>query len=156
MNLKHQKELISRALKVSPKRIKIGNDLESKKAVKDIVSREDVQDLIDSKFVKKLPKKGISKTRAKHIRAQKAKGRRAGQGKRKGTANARFKKKDKWMIKIRALRLHLKKLKTDSELTPKVTRELYKKAKGNFFRNKKHMALYISQNELKETKEVKK
>ena len=52
------------------------------------------------------------------------------------------------MIKIRALRALLKKFKEDERLETSVYRDLYKKAKGNFFRNKRHMLLFIEQNNL--------
>ena len=78
----------------------------------------------------------------------------AGHGNRKGTANARFNDKSKWMIKIRALRKLLKSLKDEGRLDVKDNRDLYRKAKGNFFRNKRHMLLYINQNDL--LKEAKK
>jgi len=149
MNLKKQKELASRALGVSKKRIKFNvTDDSSKKSLKEIISREDVRALVDEKLITKMPKKGISRTRANKILEQKKKGRRQGQGSRKGTANARFNEKQKWMIKIRALRAELQRLKTQDRLDTKTFRELYQKAKGNFFRNKRHMKLYIEQNDL--------
>lgn len=149
MNLGKQKELASRALGVSKKRIKFNVEgPESVKSLKEIISREDVRALLEDKVITKLNKKGNSRTSANHIQVQKNKGRRAGHGSRKGTANARFGEKQKWMIKIRALRASLQKLKAEGKLETKVFRELYKKAKGNFFRNKKHMNLYISQHKL--------
>lgn len=149
MNLGKQKQLASRALGVSKKRIKFdAKTPEAKKSLKEVISREDVRALIDEKIISKLPKKGISRTRANKILAQKKKGRRQGQGSRKGTANARFNEKQKWMIKIRALRAELQKLKAQGKLDTKTFRELYQKAKGNFFRNKRHMNLYIEQNNM--------
>lgn len=149
MNLGKQKALASRALGVSKQRIKFNTDTpENKKSLKELLSRDDVRALIEDKVITKLPKKGISRTRANHIKVQKEKGRRQGHGSRKGTANARFNNKDKWMIRIRALRAMLKKLKLEGKLTTKAYRELYLKAKGNFFRNKRHMSLYMEQNNL--------
>lgn len=72
----------------------------------------------------------------------------SGHGSRKGTANARFKTKDKWIIKLRALRKMLREYKSAGRLDNQTYRDLYKKAKGNFFRNKRHMLLYIQQNNL--------
>ena len=155
MNLGKQKQLAARALGVSKKRVKFDTSTpDNKKSLKEIISRDDVRSLLEDKVITKEPKKGNSRTRANHTLAQKKKGRRQGQGSRKGTANARFKSKDKWMIKIRALRAMLRKLKDEGKLETSTYRELYKKCKGNFFRSKRHLGLYISQNDL--LKEVEK
>lgn len=156
MNLGKQKLLASRALGVSPKRVKFNLTAETKKDLKELISREGVKDLVADKAITVNAKKGNSRTAANHIATQKAKGLRSGHGSRKGTANARFKSKDKWIIKIRALRSNLLGLKKADRLTVAGYRELYRKAKGNFFRNKKHMALYIEQHDFLQTVESKK
>jgi len=149
MNLGKQKELASRALGISKKRIKfVAKTPEDKKSLKEIISRENIRELLSEGLIKKFPKKGNSRTRANKILEQKKKGRRSGFGSRKGTANARFKSKEKWMIKIRALRALLKSFKNEGRLDTKTYRDLYKKSKGNFFRNKRHMMLYIDQSNL--------
>ncbi|NCC70428.1 50S ribosomal protein L19e [bacterium] len=149
MNLRKQKQLAARTLGISKKRVKLViTDSASKKELKDTISREGVKELVGEKLILKLPKKGISRTRANHIASQKKKGRRQGQGSRKGTANARENSKDIWIEKIRALRNQLRKLKESGYLNVKDYRMLYRKAKGNFFRNKRHMMLYINQNNL--------
>ncbi|MDA3854844.1 MAG: 50S ribosomal protein L19e [Candidatus Woesearchaeota archaeon] len=149
VDLGKQKNLAARALGVSKQRVKfVGDSAEAKKSLKELISREDVKALIEEKIIKKLPKKGNSRTNANKIIIQRAKGRRSGQGSRKGTANARFNTKDKWIIKIRALRSMLTKLKEDGKLDVKTYRNLYRKSKGNFFRNKRHLALYLEQNNL--------
>ncbi len=148
MNLGKQKELASRALGISKKRIKFNLTAENRKDLKELISREGVKDLLADKTITKVAKKGISRTRANYILSQKKKGRRAGQGNRKGTANARFNEKEKWMIKIRGLRNLLKSIREQGSLDKKTFRELYQKSKGNFFRNKRHILLYIEQNNL--------
>lgn len=148
-NFRKQKELAARALGVSTKRVKLNitND-EQKKAVKELISREGVRELIKDGTIKKIPKKGNSRTNANMIISQKKKGRRMGPGTRRGTEHARFNSKDKWMIKIRALRALLQKLKDEKRIDNKTYRALYMKAKGNFFRNKNHVLLYMQQNNL--------
>ncbi len=148
MNLRSQKQLAARALGVSVKRVKLSTDPAHKKDLKEIISREGVRELKEEGIIKELPKKGNSRTRANKIATQKKKGRRSGQGKRKGTANARFNKKDKWIIKIRALRAYIKKLKDEGKIENKVYKDLYAKSKGNFFRNKRHVSIYIEQHNL--------
>jgi large subunit ribosomal protein L19e len=154
MNLKTQKNLAARALGAGKNRVKLNfNNLEDKKKIKEALSRADILDLKDQGLIKEIPKRGISKTRRQHIANQKKKGRRNGYGSRKGTAKARTPKKDKWMTKIRALRVLLKSLKENGSLTKTNYRLLYKQAKGNLFRNKKHMILTIEQKNLFEEKE---
>ncbi len=155
MKLSKQKELAARTLNVSKKRIKLNTSTpEGKKDLKELISREGVRDLVEDKIIVKTPKKGNSRTRANHILVQKKKGRRTGHGSRKGTANARHGEKSKWMVKIRALRALLKELKDSDRLDTKTHKELYLKSKGNFFRNKRHLMLFIEQNNL--LKEVNK
>ncbi len=149
MNLRKQKLLAARSLGVSKKRIKLNiKSSEDKKSVQEMISRENAKELLGEKIIIKLPKKGNSRTRANYLLVQKKKGRRSGHGNRKGTANARDPSKQKWIVKIRALRALLLKYKEDGRLDVKVYRELYKKAKGNFFRNKRHMMLYMNQNQM--------
>lgn len=155
MKLGKQKLLAARTLGVSKKRIKFNTSTdENLKSLKELISREDVRDLLKDKVIVKLNKRGNSRTCANYILEQKKKGRRQGQGSRKGTANARFNSKKRWMIKIRALRKMLVDLRSNGLLETSVYRELYMKAKGNFFRNKRHMSLYIRQNDLLIKKEI--
>ena len=156
MNLGKQKALASRALGVSKKRVKFNATTpDAKKQLKEVISREGVKDLVAEKVITVSSKKGNSRTRANHILSQKKKGRRSGHGNRKGTANARFKRKDAWMIKIRALRKYLKELKDSGTIDTKTYREMYRKCKGNFFRNKRHMHLFMEQNGMFTPKESK-
>lgn len=152
MKLKSQKKLASRTLGVSQKRIKfnISSD-EDKKEFSEIISRESIRDLLQEGKITKSAVKGISRTRANYIAEQKKKGRRNGHGSRKGTANARFSEKKRWIEKLRAMRKLLKTLKDQEKIDGKVYRNLYRKAKGNFFRNKKHILLYIKQQDLVKT-----
>ncbi|MFT4244787.1 MAG: 50S ribosomal protein L19e [Candidatus Woesearchaeota archaeon] len=154
MKLKSQKQLASRTLGISPKRIKfsINTDVD-KKEFSEIISRENIRELVQEGRISKLPVRGNSRTRANKIAEQKKKGRRQGQGSRKGTANARLSSKTKWIEKIRAMRKLLLNLKEGERIDGKVYRDLYRKAKGNFFRNKKHILLYIKQHNLEMKKE---
>lgn len=149
MNFRKQKKLAIRSLNSSSKRIKlIPKTKEQINLVKEALSREDIKNLIEQKVIKNENKKGISRTRARKILSQKNKGRRQGQGSRKGTHNARDNSKRIWITKIRALRKFIKNLKMDEKISIKTYRNLYYKSKGNFFRNKKHLDLYLKQNNL--------
>merc|ERR1739845_253138 len=69
-----------------------------------------------------------SRARTRMNQAARRKGRHTGQGKRKGTADARTSQKTLWMLRMRVLRRLLKR---------------YLKAKGNVFKNKRVLMEYI-------------
>lgn len=149
MNLGMKKDLAARTLKVSPKRVKILPKTEEEvNRVKEALTKDDIRDLFGDGVIKKLPKRGISKTRSKFIKAQKKKGRRNGPGSKRGTKNSRFKRKEAWMVKIRALRKYLQKLRESGEISQASFKELYLKSKSNFFRNKNHMKMFMEQKEM--------
>ncbi len=156
MNLRNQKNLAARTLKVSPKRVKFRAETEEDvERIKNILTREDVKGLFEDGLIVKLPKRGISRTRANYILKQKKLGRRRGYGSRRGTKKARAHPKKLWMKKIRALRKLLRELRDRDKLEVKVYRMLYRRAKANYFRGKKHLLMFIEQNELWKKKEVK-
>ena len=76
---------------------------------------------------------------------QKRKGRRKGIGSRKGKFTARLKPKKTWMSKIRVQRDFLKELKLKKLINNQNYRNLYLKAKGGFFRNKRHLKTYVNE-----------
>ena len=104
--------------------------------------------MIKDGAIKILQDKGVSRARARKNKKQKVRGRKKGHGSRKGKANARLGDKKKWMNKIRLQRAFLKELKQKSKLTPEVYKNLYRKAKGGFFRSKRHIKLYITEHKL--------
>ena len=79
---------------------------------------------------------------------QKSKGRRKGYGSRKGTANARLDSKTVWINKIRLQRKFLKQLRDTKKISLETYKDLYRKSKGGFFRNKRHIKLYITEHKL--------
>ena len=98
--------------------------------------------------IKKVQKKGVSRARANKILKQKAKGQQKGLGSKKGKRTASNPKKDVWMKKIRVQRAFLKELKEKSLIETATYSNLYRKAKGGFFRSKKHIKLYIDEHRL--------
>ncbi len=142
MKLRTQKRLGAKLLKAGKKRVKF--NVEKLKEIKEAITRADVRSLIKNKIITKKQKKGISSGRKKKVLAQKRKGRRSGQGKRKGTFKARNPKKRRWINKIRPQRRFLKELKNSKIITNKEYRELYLKSKGNFFRSISHLELYLT------------
>ena len=141
MDLKSQKRIAADIMDVGEDRVRIDPDEMEK--VDEAITRQDIRNLIEGGTIEKKDVKGTSKGRAKHNKKQKAKGRQKGQGSRKGRKTARKDSKEEWMEKIRALRSELKEMRDNDELDSKQYRELYNKAKGGFFRNKKHLHNYI-------------
>jgi large subunit ribosomal protein L19e len=137
--MKTVKRLSAKVLGVGESRVRI---VDIDKAL-EAVTTEDVQNLVSSGAVTMRPAKTNSRGRARVKQVRRAK-RSAGQGQRKGTANARFPSKERWMIKVRAQRKYLKELEKKKKLSPSLTRKLYLRIKGNYFRSKKHMEEYVN------------
>jgi large subunit ribosomal protein L19e len=144
--MRSKKRLAAKILKVSPKKIKFKTE-----ALEDIskaITRSDIRGLIAIKQITKSRKPLQSRAGARKIAAQKRKGRRKGQGKRKGSKHSKVTKKQKWMLKVRVQRNFLKQLREKKLVIPKNYRLVYSKIKGGFFRNKRHLKLYITEQNL--------
>ncbi len=114
--------------------------------VESAITKQDIRNLIESGVIEKREKQGTSRGRARERQEQKQKGRQSGHGSRKGKKGARKPSKEDWKEKIRALRGELKELRDEGEISSSEYRELYDMASGGFFRNVKHMKLYIEKN----------
>lgn len=146
MKLKIQKKLAADVLDCSEKRVKF--DTERLDEIKESITKADIKSLIKDSAIYSIPKKGVSRGKARKIQIQKSKGKRRGFGSRKGKKTARLSKKESWMAKIRTQRVLLKSLKDNEVVSKTVYRQLYKKSRGGFFRNKRHIKLYIEEHEL--------
>jgi large subunit ribosomal protein L19e len=138
MKLKLQKRLAAQILKVSKKRIKF--DTEQLEEIKGAITNADVRGLINDGIIWKIKDKGISRARVK-------KGKR-GAGSRKGKQTARLPKKVFWMNQIRAQRKFMNELRENEVITKKTYRNIYGKAKGGFFRSRRHIKIYLDENNL--------
>jgi large subunit ribosomal protein L19e len=146
MNLSNQRVLAAKAAGVGLDRVLLVPERVSE--IKDAITKADIRALIKSGAIKILAIKTPSRIRAKVRHAQKLRGRRRGAGKRKGAAGARSQKKRRWINKIRLIRNMIKTLKEQGKLPQKTYVEIYRKAKGGFFRDKGHMLFYLEQNKL--------
>ncbi|OQX22158.1 MAG: 50S ribosomal protein L19e [Candidatus Altiarchaeales archaeon A3] len=157
MNVKNQKNLTARLFGVGKGRVYL-NPLKLEE-IKKAITRNDIKKLTDVKVeigerrpIEIMPKNGVCRAKARHREAQKAKGRQRGCGNRKGTFKARTDPKTTWITKIRALRNVLVEMRSKKEINTSEYRKLYLLAKGNFFRNKKHLGEYVSG--IKKNKEI--
>jgi large subunit ribosomal protein L19e len=142
-NLKLQKRLASKVLKVGKSRVKLDGAMAEE--LKEAITRADVEDLVKEGIIEVKKGKSVSRHRARARHSQRLKGRQKGHGRRKGVKTARTPRKRTWINKIRALRKELFALRDAGRLTGDKFVELYRKAKGNFFRSRKHMHLYAEQ-----------
>jgi large subunit ribosomal protein L19e len=142
MKLNVQKRIAAQIIKGSSKRVKF--DVTKLEDIKKAITKQDIKSLIEDGVITALPKRGVSKGRARAVHAQQKKGLKRGQGSRKGKANARENKKRTWINKIRLQRSFLQELKDKKAINNETFRMLYAKAKGGFFRSKRHIKLYLA------------
>ncbi|MAG07836.1 50S ribosomal protein L19e [Candidatus Woesearchaeota archaeon] len=145
-----QKRLAAQILKCSTKRVKL--DKERLEDIKKAITKANVKSLIKEKAIKRKPVKGISKSRVRKNKAQKRKGRQRGYGSRKGTKNIRLGKKRRWVNLVRAQRKLLKDIKERGLISKQSYRGLYLRVNSGFFRNRRHIKLYIGEQNLLEKK----
>ena len=135
----------------SPKRVIFDNDrLED---IKQAITKRDLRLLVGDGAISEKPLRGISRVRANKIKLQKSKGRRKGPGSRKGSFDTHFKSKQVWMRNVRVQRAFLKLLVSKGIIGRKAYRDLYLKSKGGFFRNKRHIKIYVEEHDLVLSKE---
>ncbi len=138
-----QKRLAADVMGCSAQRIRF--DVARLAEISEAITKEDIRKLIATDAIRRWNVQGVSRARAKVRHVQNARGRRRGQGSRKGKASARQDPKDEWMATIRKQRLLLKTLKEKGLVTNEAFRDLRAKAKGRFFRSTRHIKLYVSE-----------
>jgi len=146
-NLDKKKEIAAKVLKTGVNKVRFKED--SLGEIKEALTREDIKELIKKKSIVKKREIGNSGFRRKKNIIQKRKGRRKGPGSRKGKKTARLTTKDAWMNKIRAQRKLINELKI-SGVDSKLLRDVYRKAKGGFFRSRRHIKLYLKDKGVKQ------
>jgi large subunit ribosomal protein L19e len=145
-DLKSQRRLAAQILKVGQNRVWI--DPEYMDDVESAITRDEVRKLIHEKVIVSLPEKGVSRSRAKAIRAKKAKGRRSGPGSVTGASYSKVTKKQAWMVKIRSLRRKLRELKASRTITEDTYSQYYRMAGSGRFQSIAELERYLKANDL--------
>jgi large subunit ribosomal protein L19e len=144
--LKSQRRLAAQILKVGQNRVWISpENIDDAEAA---MTREEIKKLIHEGVIKRLPERGVSRSRARVLHMKKRKGRRRGPGSRSGSNRAKISKKEAWMGKIRALRKRLRTLKTKRVITESTYRELYRMARSGRFQSVADLERHLKTHEL--------
>ncbi len=138
-----QKKLAARILKCGTGRVWI--DPKNKK-VRQAITRSDIRGFIKDGIIKKLPPKKRGRVIIK--KQQKT-------GSRKGSKGAREGKKTFWLKIVRPQRRMLRELKEAKKIDQRTYRMVYKMIKGNVFRSKHHLNLYLKERGLLKEKKAK-
>lgn len=144
--MRNKKILAGKILKVSPKKVRFASD-----ALEDIqkaITRSDIRGLIAVGKITTANLNEHSRAGARKVAAQKRKGRRRGKGSKKGSKHSQVTRKDKWISRIRAQRELLKELRDKELLSTQNYGMLYAKSKGGYFRNRRHIKLYLKEHHL--------
>ena len=145
-DLSSQRRLAAQILKVGQNRVWI--DPERMDDVEGAITRDEVRKLIHEKVIVSMPEKGVSRSRAKSIRAKKVKGRRGGPGSVTGAGHARVTQKQAWMIKIRSLRRKLRELKATRTITEDTYSQYYRMAGSGRFQSIAELERNLKANDL--------
>ena len=138
MSLRSQRRLAASLFGSGETRVWI--DPEETTRVESAITRQEVQALIDSGRIRLLQKKGVSRGRHRMESA-----RRKQSGSRKG---GQKQGKEAWVLRIRAIRRHLRFLRDKRQLAPASYKLLLNMSKGGAFRSRSHVDEYVKAHQL--------
>lgn len=140
-DLRNQRRMAAEVLKCGINRVWM--DPDRSEEIAKASTRADIRILIKGGAIKKKQVKRISRGRKRKLRMQKEKGRRKGPGSRKGAKNARYPRKRRWIVTIRAIRSYLRELRDQGKIDRHIYRIYYRKAKGGVFKSKSHLEAHL-------------
>ena len=146
MKFTTQKRIAAQVLRVGT--TKVWFSPERLSDIKEAITKSDIRALISAGAIEARKDNQQSKSRARKLKRQKNKGNKKGPGSKKGKVTARLSRKDAWVAKIRVQRKFLSELKQKELLVNSAYKELLAKAKGGFFRNRRHIKLYVEERSL--------
>lgn len=144
--MNNKKKLAGKIMNVSPKKVVFAP--EALDDIQKAITRSDMRGLIAVGKVSKAKVNQHSRGGARKVAEQKKKGRQRGKGSRKGSKHSIVTRKEKWIARIRAQRELLKELRDKDLLSTNNYRLLYTKSKGGYFRNRRHIKLYLTEHHL--------
>lgn len=143
MKLDKKKRMAAEILGVGVSRVWM--DPERTREIEAALTREDIRVLIRDGAIRKkkesTPSRG--RYRARKWKRRIGRGRRAGS--RKGASGARAHKKEKWVMRIRAVRRRLRELRDSGVLSSGEYRRLYRIASGGGFKSRAHVDSYLKE-----------
>jgi len=145
-----KKILAAKILKVSPGKVRFAPGAQAE--VQKAITRGDMRGLIAVHKVTVATGNEHSRAGARKIRRQRRKGRHQGRGSKKGGQHSIVSSKDLWVGRIRVQRNFLQELRDKELISSQTYRSLYLKSKGGFFRNKRHIKLYLTEYHLIQNK----
>ncbi len=141
-----QRRLAADVMGCSPK--KVWFNPVSLDKIKEAITKADIRNLVITGIIQQKVDQVRSRGRARKRKQQRKKGRQKGMGRRKGNKTARTPPKRDWINRIRLQRIFLKALKNAGNISQETYRATYLKAKGGFFRSKRHVSLFLEENRL--------
>lgn len=141
-----QRRLAADVMGCSPKKVWFNPAYLDK--IKEAITKADIRNLVIGGVIQQKVDAIRSRGRARERASQRKKGRQKGVGTRKGNKTARTPTKRMWINRIRLQRTTLKDLKASGQVSQETYRTMYMKAKGGFFRSKRHLGMFLEENNL--------